>query len=197
MKFLSFNCRGLASPHKKSSLKRLITTQQPDIILLQETLADSTTVSSTLATLFPGWHFEGIDATGRSGGLATGWRTRSIKLLNSWALNSCLGVDIFVEGLGKGIQILNIYGPYLERTPFWESIFKLKLLKADNLILGGDLNFSLGAAEVWGPSARPDQLSALFTHLLSANGLLDIAPRKLNPDLEEYAFRRCKGCKAN
>jgi hypothetical protein len=86
-----------------------------------------------------------------------------------------------VEGLGREFRILNIYGPYLERTPFWESIFKLKLLKVDNLILGGDLNFSLGLVEVWGPNACPDHLSAMFTHLLSANGLLDIAPRKLSP----------------
>jgi exonuclease III len=93
MKVLSFNCRGLASPHKKYSLKRLLTTQQPDVLLLQETMVDSTTTSTTLVTLLPGWHFEGIDAFGRSGGLITGWHSRSIKLLNSWALNSCLGVD--------------------------------------------------------------------------------------------------------
>jgi exonuclease III len=101
MKFLSLNCRGLVSPHKKSTLKRLINTQQPDIILLQEMMADSSAISATLSSLLLGWHFMGIDVVGRSGGLAMGWRTKSIKLLNSWALNSCLGIDIFMEGLGK------------------------------------------------------------------------------------------------
>jgi hypothetical protein len=73
-----------------------------------------------------------------------------------------------------------MYGPYSERIPFWDFVFKIDLLKVDNLILGGDLNFSLGVAEVWGPNARPDHLSAMFSHLLSANGLLDVTPRRLS-----------------
>jgi hypothetical protein len=90
-------------------------------------------------------------------------------------------IDIFVEGLGKEFKILNVYGPYLDRLPFWETLLKLKLLKAKNLILGGDLNFSLGEAETWGPTARPDPLTTRLTHLLSSSGLLDITPRKLLP----------------
>jgi exonuclease III len=38
MKILSLNCRGLASPAKKSSLKRLVSVNNPDIIFLQETM---------------------------------------------------------------------------------------------------------------------------------------------------------------
>jgi exonuclease III len=148
MKFLSLNCRGLASPHKKSTLKQLINTQQPDIILLQEMMEDSSAISATLSSLLPRWLFMGLDAAGRSGGLATGWRTKSIKLLNSWGVNSYLGIDIFVEALGKEFRILNVYGPYLDITPFRETLLSLKILKVENLILGGDLNFSLGEAEV-------------------------------------------------
>jgi exonuclease III len=181
VKLLSLNCSGLASPHTKSALKRLINKQQSDIILLQETMADSSVISATLSSLLLGWHFMGIDVAGRSGGLATGWHTKSTKLLNSWALNSCLGIDISVEGLGKKFRILNVYSPYLDRTPFWESLLRLKILKVKTLILGGDLNFSMRAAEVWGPSARPNQLTVRISHLLTINGLLDIAPRKLNP----------------
>jgi hypothetical protein len=60
-------------------------------------------------------------------------------------------VDIFVEGMGKEFRILNIYGPYMERTPFWESIFKLNLLKVDNLILGGDPKLFIGNGGGLGP----------------------------------------------
>lgn len=70
-----------------------------------------------------------------------------------------LGIDIFVEGLGKEFKILNIHGPYLDILPFWETLLKLKLLKAENLILGSDLNFSLGEAETWGPIACPYPLT--------------------------------------
>jgi len=86
-----------------------------------------------------------------------------------------------VEGLGKEFRILNVYSPYLDRTPFWESLLNLKILKVETLILGGDLNFSIGIAEVWGPSACLDQITVRISHLLMINGLLDITPRKINP----------------
>ena len=38
MKILSFNCRGLAGPVKKSAFVRVLTLEHPDLILLQETL---------------------------------------------------------------------------------------------------------------------------------------------------------------
>ena len=39
MKILSFNCRGLAGPHKISSLRRVVFLEHPYIIILQEILA--------------------------------------------------------------------------------------------------------------------------------------------------------------
>jgi hypothetical protein len=68
MKILSLNCRGLASPTKKSSLKRLITVHNPDIIFLQETMGISEIVTRALEALLPGWSFVAIDAKGCSGG---------------------------------------------------------------------------------------------------------------------------------
>ena len=41
MKLMSFTCRGLASPIKKSSLRRLVDLNQPDIVLFQETMGTS------------------------------------------------------------------------------------------------------------------------------------------------------------
>jgi exonuclease III len=91
MKLLTYNCRGLASPQKNPALKRLVTLHQPDVVLFQETLADEITTTKILTSLLSGWNFLGMDARGRSGGLVLGWRSRSIKLLNSWDLDSCLG----------------------------------------------------------------------------------------------------------
>ena len=39
---------------------------------------------------------------------------------------------------------------------------------------GGDLNFSLGAIEVWGPRARVDPQSRYFVHKLVMSGSMDI-----------------------
>jgi exonuclease III len=76
MKTLSFNCRGVASPSKKISLHRLVESTQPDILMLQETLGDAILVVPLLEKLFKGWNFIGLDAKGRSGGLAMGWRSK-------------------------------------------------------------------------------------------------------------------------
>ena len=49
------------------------------------------------------------------------------------------------------------------------------------MIIGGDLNFSLGQAKVWGPHARPDILSDYFTRHLVDKNWLDVEPMVLMP----------------
>jgi hypothetical protein len=51
----------------------------------------------------------------------------------------------------------------------------------DAVILGGDLNFSLGAIEVWGPREISDSLSEYFSHKLGEWGLIDVDLVKLKP----------------
>ena len=58
--------------------------------------------------------------------------------------------------------MVNIYGPYRERLPFWDGIFSMSWWNSPDLIVGGDLNFSLGEAEIWGESARVDELTDYF-----------------------------------
>ena len=94
MKILSFNCRGLASTHKQSSLKRLVDRSTPDVIFLQETLGPCNVIKELLLKLLPGWDFIFLDARGRSGGLATGWKLTSFQLANSEGSPSYIGVDI-------------------------------------------------------------------------------------------------------
>lgn len=79
-----FNCMGLVSTHKKSLLKHLVTRLSPDVIFLQENLGSSDSVKDMLYYLLPGWVFLVLDARGRSGGLATGWRSVSCQISNSW-----------------------------------------------------------------------------------------------------------------
>jgi exonuclease III len=83
MKVLSFNYRGVASPSKKLTLHRLVQYSQSDILMLQETLGDAILVVPLLENLFKGWKLFGLDAKGRSRGLAMGWRKSIIKLVNS------------------------------------------------------------------------------------------------------------------
>lgn len=81
---LSYNCRGLASPSKKSSIKRMVEMFGPAIILLQETMGANERLKSALKKTLLGWRFESLDADGRSGGLLIGWRQNLIQCDNLW-----------------------------------------------------------------------------------------------------------------
>lgn len=74
MKILSFNYRGLESTHKKSSLKRMVSRLKLDVLFLQETMGTNDSIQLMLQSLLSGWDFLVMDAKGRSGGLAMGWR---------------------------------------------------------------------------------------------------------------------------
>ena len=123
MKFLSFNCRGLASPHKKSSLKRLVLSVNLEVIFLQETLGTSEVIKEFLRNLLPGWEFLVLDARGRLGGLAMGWRVASCHLSNSWGSESYLGTDLYSQELNSKFHLFNVYGPYQNIVSFWDNFF--------------------------------------------------------------------------
>ena len=118
MKLLTYNCRGLASSPKKIAIKRLLLTNQQDIIFLQETLSDEEVATKMLSTLLPGWAFMDQSPKGKSGELVIGWRSRRIKLINSWAMDYVLGGDFLLEGIGKEFRIINIYGPHTDQNTF-------------------------------------------------------------------------------
>ena len=58
---------------------------------------------------------------------------------------------------------------------------ELDCLKCEKLILGGDLNFSMGLSEIRGTRARLDSLSDSFIKYLETFGLVDIVPSVMLP----------------
>ena len=150
---LSYNCRGLASPHKKSSLKRMISLLGPQIILLQETMGLWDLVKEAVESWLPGWAFEAVDAAGKSRGVAIGWMSTMIRCENFWGFHGGIGIEVYSRDIDRVFSVVNIYGLYQERLPFWDRIFSMSWWNSPDLIVGGDLNFSLGEAEIWGESA--------------------------------------------
>ena len=72
MKILSFNYCGLAGPHKRSALWRVVEVDRPEIMLLQEMMGAGVEVKAKLETWFGGWCFETLDVRGRLSGLEVG-----------------------------------------------------------------------------------------------------------------------------
>ena len=79
------------------------------------------------------------------------------------------------------VCLANIYGPYIDREGFWTFLMNLDCLKCEKLILGGDLNFSIGLSEIWGNRARMDPLSDFFSKSMENYGLVDIISSVMLP----------------
>jgi hypothetical protein len=83
--------------------------------------------------------------------------------------------------LGRNLTSHKHLWPHQDRQLYWNSLTDCDWFKRKYFILGGDLNFSLGASEVWGPRAAPDPLKNYFLKFLDQWGLVDVEPQKLTP----------------
>lgn len=178
MKCLSFNCKGLASASKKLAMRKLFETVSVDIILLQETLSLADPVSIVLSSILSGWKFLAMYYTGISGGLAIGYNPSTIKAQATWGGQGFMGIDLFSANLGYSLRIVNIYDPCHQRENFWNHLLGLSIFSADNIIIGGDLNFSLGYGESWGSTAQVDSIIGYMSDLLKRHNLIDVPMHK-------------------
>jgi hypothetical protein len=121
-----------------------------------------------------------LDPCVRSGVLLSGWNSSYAKLC---AFGTSAG--IYLEGKFKQseekIKMFNCYAPYKDRELFWKPIIDSGLLSEEGTIVGGDLNFTLSAPEVWGDLARSDPLVDYFSSIILTSGLVDIQPTKMAP----------------
>lgn len=164
----------MASSPKKLALERLFESEPIDIISLQETLGEVNHITRILGNLKPSWTFLSLDAVRRSGGLALGFNPCSINLKSAWGGRGFIGIDIFSVDLGMDLRAINIYGPCQGREAFWNQLLNLSITLFENIIIGGDLKFSIGFSESWGSSAQIDPLSDTMGKILEQALLADI-----------------------
>ena len=79
--------------------------------------------------------------------------------MRSNAFKTCVG--IFMEGFFKEfyflVSCINCYGAYCNREVHWNIVEVSGFLNYPNIIMVGDINFTLLEAEVWGYSVRSDR----------------------------------------
>ena len=126
----------------------MIQVQKPNIILLQETLISEAKVSSCLSSILRIFSFLAQSAKGHLGGLAIGWNPSILHCVNSWGASFGMGLEIFWAKANLHLNVINIFGPFNNRVAFWESVQASQFLKGDNVVIGGDLNFTLGVHEI-------------------------------------------------
>ena len=161
MNIVSMNIHGFGGPNKQEALKELFTSLNPDIILLQETMCDHFTALHLFAFIKTGWEFCAIDALGISGGILLAWNPC---LIRCKAFHSFAGILLSAsfKGLDSVFSIVNCYGPYANITSYWDTSVASGIFNYPNLILAGDLNFTISNLEIWGDRARLDHISMYF-----------------------------------
>jgi len=152
MKWLSFNCRGIANLPKKLALRRLFESEPVDIIFLQETLGEANQITHILGSLKPGWTFLSLDAVRRFGGLVLRFNPISIILKSTWGGQGFIGINFFSACLSIDLRVINVYEPCQGHEDYWNRLVNLSITSSENLIIGGDLNFSIGFSKSWGSS---------------------------------------------
>ena len=109
------------------------------------------------------------------------WNQSTLHCTNFWGAPFGMGIHIFWAKENLTLNILNIYGLYNSRVTFWDSLQTSHLLRCENLVIGGNMNFTLGVHELWGPRARVDPLASFFSNLLQNIKMVDLDPQKLKP----------------
>jgi hypothetical protein len=105
--------------------------------------------------------------------LLIAWNS-SFAISNTNFLDSGVMLEGEAKDLGKVFKILNLYGPYVDRRTYWDSLIDQGVLREDNLILDGDLNLTLSPREVWGDLTRQDPLVDYFVHVFEESNIVDI-----------------------
>ena len=167
-------------PLKLPSLRRLLNLSKPDIIFLQETLVIEEKARHFLISLCPSWMTSTVIAVGNSGGLSVAWNPLVFGLQSYLRVGGIFLTSVYL--LDKSmISFINAYDPCTGIRQFWDLVESKGFLARDDLILAGDLNFTINIEEVWGEGALPDPLAAYFRTLFGKSNLVDVQPAELVP----------------
>jgi hypothetical protein len=89
----------------------------------------------------------GSDAKGHKRGLAIEWNPKIVKVTSSWSFEFVFGINVLFAKIGSEVTILNLYGPYEESSLVLVALGQKSFLERENIMLGGDINFSLKEAK--------------------------------------------------
>jgi hypothetical protein len=105
-----------------------------------------------------------MDFDGISGGLLTTWIPH-LKSNSSSFLPSDILIELEFPDMSFSFRVINLYDRYSEKKYFWEGLFESQILSSSNIILGGDLNFTLSLHEFWGAHPHRDPMEGYFAHI--------------------------------
>jgi len=169
---------GCGSPQEASLQKKEIV-YKLDLVMLQEIMCSSKKYLEFLSFILKDWNFCIVDVVGLFGGLVIG-RNDKFDTISTSVVNSGILMELLAKDLGKYIWLINAYGPYGDRWPFWDNLVYSSVLSGNNVLLGHELN-PLNHREIWGEIARTDPIGHYFSHLYVTLHLVYVEPIKIVP----------------
>jgi hypothetical protein len=180
MLLLSLNIMGMGGILKLAFVRGLLDKVQPNIVFLQETLVHAEKEHAFFNLLRPPWHYCAVNSVGKSGGIFISWDSNSFELMPYLTCGRLLVTGLDLQS-NRQLSLLNIYGSCSDRKLFLERLEKSGLLAQKNLVLDGDLNFTLSSEEIWGGIHTLGTLASYFINYFHMNKLIDIIPGTLMP----------------
>lgn len=142
MKIITWNVRGLSSAPKRALMKGLITSCNPDFVILTETkleIVNRFIIKSLWSSISIAWAF--CKANGSSGGIIIMWDSVVHEAVEAVEGFFSLSINLKCSD-GFIWWLTGIYGPASRRRrgDFWMELNTLKTICGNNWLLGGDFN---------------------------------------------------------
>jgi exonuclease III len=174
MKFLSWNCRGLANTSTIRSLRAIVRLNNPDVIFLSETKSAASVVTSVLLQLGFSNLVQAPPSSSR-GGLLLAWKNDVN--LNTFVVSSdiicawCFSVDTNVKWM-----ISFVYGPPYQKnsTDFWTNLAEYGISFNEPWLCLGDFNAITASVDKCGGRPFHSNFDNCFTRFINSMGMIDL-----------------------
>lgn len=168
MYFLSWNVRGLGSPHKRACIKNYLHLFHLDLLLIQESKLCRPTraiLKSFSGTSFNTWSI--LDSIDSSGGIIIGWLDSKFCLQDEKKGTFTLSVKLQDLSSNRIFTITSVYGPCgnVDRSTLWQELRDIATWATSDWLLGGDFNITRVHGERRGTDIYIDDM-LLFNTLI-------------------------------
>jgi hypothetical protein len=125
--------------------------------------------------LKPDWLACAVISIGNLGGLLVSWDPHYFDFSTVLTCGRIIFTgSIFVDR--RSLTLLDVYGQCMDRKTFWKKCVDKGIMLHNDLIMAGDLNFTLNAKEIWGTAISLDPLATFFKDLFANTPMVDVAP---------------------
>ncbi|GLT79931.1 hypothetical protein SLA2020_513970 [Shorea laevis] len=176
MKAISFNIRGLGNSVKRKELRKIVSGEHVNFLMIQETKLE--TVDENLCRSI--WGQEGFEwyaksADGRAGGLLCIWDSHLFKKIDLFEGDGFISVEGMWGANKTSCCFLNVYGPcnVTGRAKLWNDISAHISCRTCIFCIGGDFNCVKGGYERKGKMISHPGTDD-FNQFIDTNGLVDL-----------------------